>query len=86
MWRECISREGAVSNWHSHPGGQHLYLLQGRGRVGMPDGEHELAPGEYVVGSRGRAPLPRRGTRRRLRLARDHLGRDGLGGSAPEYA
>ena len=42
-------REGAVTNWHSHPGGQHLYLLQGRGRVGMPDGEHDIAPGEYVV-------------------------------------
>jgi quercetin dioxygenase-like cupin family protein len=27
--------EGAVTNWHSH--------------VGMPDGEHEIAPGEYVV-------------------------------------
>ena len=41
--------EGAVSNWHSHPGGQHLYLLEGRGRVGMPDGEHELAPGDFVA-------------------------------------
>jgi quercetin dioxygenase-like cupin family protein len=41
--------EGAVTNWHSHPGGQQLLLLQGRGRVGMPGGEHELAPGDYVV-------------------------------------
>jgi quercetin dioxygenase-like cupin family protein len=41
--------EGAVTNWHSHPGGQQLLLLEGRGRVGMPDGEHELAPGDYVV-------------------------------------
>jgi quercetin dioxygenase-like cupin family protein len=34
-------REGAVTNWHSHPGGQHLYLVEGRGRVGMPDREHD---------------------------------------------
>jgi quercetin dioxygenase-like cupin family protein len=40
---------GAVTNWHSHPAGQHLYLLEGRGRLGTPDAEHELAPGEYVV-------------------------------------
>ena len=33
---------------------------------------------------RGRAPLPRRGTRRRRRVARDHLGHDGLGGRAGE--
>jgi quercetin dioxygenase-like cupin family protein len=44
---------GAVSNWHSHPGGQHLYLLEGRGRVGMPDGEHELAPGDFVAAPAG---------------------------------
>ena len=41
--------EGAVTNWHSHPGGQHLLLLEGRGRMGMPDGEHEIAPGSFVV-------------------------------------
>jgi quercetin dioxygenase-like cupin family protein len=41
--------EGSVTNWHSHPGGQHLYLLEGRGRVGMPDAEHEIAAGSYVV-------------------------------------
>ena len=74
--------EGAVTNWHSHPGGQHLYLLEGRGRVGLPDAEHELAPGRVRRGARGRAPLPRRGARRRRRLARDHVGHDGLGGGA----
>ena len=41
--------QGAVTNWHSHPGGQHLFLLEGRGRMGMPDGEHEIAPGSFVV-------------------------------------
>lgn len=40
---------GAVTNWHSHPGGQHLYLVEGRGRVGMAGAEHEIAPGDYVV-------------------------------------
>ncbi|HET6172344.1 MAG TPA: cupin domain-containing protein [Gaiellales bacterium] len=45
--------EGAVTNWHSHPGGQHLYLLEGLGRVGMPDAVHELKPGAYVVAPPG---------------------------------
>jgi quercetin dioxygenase-like cupin family protein len=40
---------GAVSNWHRHPGGQHLLLLEGRGRFGLPDAEHELAPGAFLV-------------------------------------
>jgi quercetin dioxygenase-like cupin family protein len=40
--------DGAVTNWHSHPGGQQLYLLAGRGRVGTADGEHEVAPGTFV--------------------------------------
>lgn len=40
---------GAVSNWHRHPGGQQLLLLEGRGRFGLPDGEHALAPGDYLV-------------------------------------
>src|SRR3954454_10885954 len=43
--------DGAVTNWHSHPGGQQLYLLAGRGRVGMADGEHEIAPGTCIVAS-----------------------------------
>jgi quercetin dioxygenase-like cupin family protein len=40
---------GAVSNWHRHPGGQQLLLLSGRGRFGVPGGEHELEPGDYLV-------------------------------------
>ena len=32
----------------THPGGQKLLVLEGRGRVGMPDGETELGPGDYV--------------------------------------
>lgn len=40
---------GAVSNWHRHPGGQQLLLLEGRGRFGVPGAEHELAPGDYLI-------------------------------------
>ena len=73
--------EGAVTNWHSHPGGQHLYLW----RAGTRRHARRRArdrPGDYVVAPAGRAPLPRRRARRRRRLARDHLGCDGLGGRA----
>jgi quercetin dioxygenase-like cupin family protein len=44
---------GAVTNWHSHPGGQHLYVLEGRGRFGLADADHELAPGDYIVAPAG---------------------------------
>jgi len=41
--------DGAVTNWHAHPGGQHLYLLEGRGCVGTTeDGEVELQVGAFV--------------------------------------
>ena len=29
---------GAHSHWHRHPGGQFLYVTEGRGRVGTRDG------------------------------------------------
>ena len=40
---------GAVSNWHRHPGGQQLLLLEGRGRFGLLGEEHELTPGDHLV-------------------------------------
>lgn len=40
--------DGACTFWHSHPGGQKLLVLEGRGRVGMEDGETILEPGDYV--------------------------------------
>jgi quercetin dioxygenase-like cupin family protein len=41
--------DGAVTNWHAHPGGQHLLLLEGAGCVGTgPDGEVALQPGTFV--------------------------------------
>jgi quercetin dioxygenase-like cupin family protein len=45
---------GAVSTWHAHPGGQLLYVLEGRARVGTEaDGTVELAPGTLVVAPAG---------------------------------
>jgi quercetin dioxygenase-like cupin family protein len=43
-------RDGAVTFWHSHPGGQQLYVVSGDARVGTEaDGQVELAPGTLVV-------------------------------------
>lgn len=40
---------GAVTNWHVHPGGQHLLLVEGVGRVGNEEGEFTgLLPGTVV--------------------------------------
>jgi len=42
--------DGAVTNWHAHPGGQMLYVVAGTARVGNDDdGTVELAPGTLVV-------------------------------------
>jgi quercetin dioxygenase-like cupin family protein len=42
--------DGAVTNWHQHPGGQTLYVVAGTGRVGNDeDGAVELAAGTLVV-------------------------------------
>lgn len=46
--------DGAVTNWHAHPGGQCLYLLEGEGCVGtVADGEVALAPGAFVQAPAG---------------------------------
>ncbi len=40
---------GVHSNWHSHPGGQFLYVTAGRGRVGLRAGSvTELGVGDLV--------------------------------------
>ena len=45
---------GATTNWHSHPGGQLLWVVSGRARVGTDvDGEVVLAPGTLVVAGAG---------------------------------
>jgi quercetin dioxygenase-like cupin family protein len=45
---------GSLSAWHAHPGGQLLYVLEGRARVGTEvDGTVELLPGTLVVSPPG---------------------------------
>ena len=46
--------DGAVTHWHSHPGGQLLLVLEGAARVGTEaDGAQTLAPGDLVVAPPG---------------------------------
>jgi quercetin dioxygenase-like cupin family protein len=41
--------DGAMTNWHSHPGGQHLYVVSGVGRIGTEaDGGREILPGTFI--------------------------------------
>jgi quercetin dioxygenase-like cupin family protein len=41
---------GALTNWHHHPGGQLLYVVSGRGRVGTREEPFvSLEPGNLVV-------------------------------------
>ena len=40
---------GVRTDWHSHPDGQILYIVEGRGRVGTRDGEVvQVAAGDLV--------------------------------------
>jgi quercetin dioxygenase-like cupin family protein len=42
--------EGAVSVWHTHPGGQNIFVVSGHARIGTDaDGEVALEPGALVV-------------------------------------
>jgi quercetin dioxygenase-like cupin family protein len=46
--------DGAVTNWHRHPGGQQLFVHHGQARVGTEaDGTVELEPGGFVVSPPG---------------------------------
>lgn len=40
--------DGAVTNWHDHPGEQILYILEGRCRAGNSEEQWELGPGEII--------------------------------------
>jgi len=43
-------KDGAVTFWHMHPGGQQLFVVRGQARVGTEaDGEVRIAPGALVV-------------------------------------
>lgn len=45
----CHYERGVVTNWHSHPGGQLLYVLSETGVIGTDgDGEVTLTKGELV--------------------------------------
>ncbi|MGK2964058.1 MAG: cupin domain-containing protein [Tepidiformaceae bacterium] len=44
---------GARTHWHSHSGGQILYVLEGEGRVGTVDGVTEMRPGDVVAAPPG---------------------------------
>lgn len=42
--------DGAVSFWHSHPGGQQLFVVDGDARIGTEaDGQVQLSRGVLVV-------------------------------------
>lgn len=40
--------DGAVTNWHEHPGEQILYVTEGKGRVGDHDKQYEVSPGDVI--------------------------------------
>lgn len=43
------SHDGAVTKWHSHPGGQYLYLVSGIGRAGDRSNDYRsLQPGTVI--------------------------------------
>lgn len=45
----CHYDVGVVTNWHSHPGGQLLYVLSDAGVIGTEnDGEVNLSKGELI--------------------------------------
>lgn len=45
--------EGAVTNWHKHPGEQILYILEGKGRVGTAEAEWDVNPGDMIYSGPG---------------------------------
>ena len=40
--------DGAVTNWHVHPGEQILYILEGQGRVGDEEKQWSVEPGDVI--------------------------------------
>jgi quercetin dioxygenase-like cupin family protein len=44
---------GARTHWHEHPGEQVLYILEGRGRVGIENLEWQVGPGDVVYTAPG---------------------------------
>jgi quercetin dioxygenase-like cupin family protein len=40
--------DGAVTNWHTHPGEQILYVMSGKGRVGDEEAQWDVEPGDVI--------------------------------------
>ncbi len=40
--------DGAVTNWHEHPGEQILYITEGKGRVGDEEKQWAVEPGDVI--------------------------------------
>ena len=40
--------DGALTHWHTHPGEQILFVVDGHGRVGDETGQWEIGPGDVV--------------------------------------
>lgn len=45
--------DGARTHWHTHPGEQILYVLEGEGRIGTAAAETHLAVGDVVYSPPG---------------------------------
>lgn len=45
--------DGARTHWHTHPGEQILYILDGEGRAGTETEEVALAPGDVLYAAPG---------------------------------
>jgi quercetin dioxygenase-like cupin family protein len=45
--------DGSRTHWHTHPGEQLLYILEGQGRVGTADEEFQVGPGDVVHAAPG---------------------------------
>ena len=55
--------DGSRTHWHTHPGEQLLYILDGQGRVGTEEEELSVGPGDRGPCRAEGAPLARRGPR-----------------------
>jgi quercetin dioxygenase-like cupin family protein len=45
--------DGALTNWHVHPGEQVLVILDGKGRAGTEDESFEVEPGDIIYAGPG---------------------------------
>ena len=75
-------KDGAVSFWHTHPGGQQLFVVRGNARVGTEaDGETSLATGHAGGLPAERTSLAWGRAGQRHNVAGRHLGDHAVGDS-----